>query len=224
MVATRSSSAALGTPSSSRTSRSKGGATTTTIDIAIPISELPTTLSKARTATPRSPTTLKQSVWSHTPSPLTLLWLTVSLPLVAWDTGYVLLRPHSMPGGSLHWPLWTLYDLYGKVDHVYGFKAWDAGNGFTGAQGMMNLIETVLYGIYWGLWVKYGVYDGERVEGTGGVMGKRRVGGKMGGLAVVVGFGAAVMTLSKTVLYCEYIWWALKFGVVLTLANGYGQG
>lgn len=119
-----------------------------------------------------------------------------------------------MPGGSLHWPLWTPYELYGRVDHVYGFKAWDAGSGFTGAQGLMNLIETVLYAVYWGLWVRYG-----RLEGGGGDgLAKRRVGGRAGGLAVVVGFGAAVMTLSKTVLYCEYLstWGGVGEGAGLT--------
>ncbi|KAJ4294958.1 hypothetical protein N0V88_005198 [Collariella sp. IMI 366227] len=45
--------------------------------------------------------------WSHTPTTPVLLWLAISLPLVAWDTGYMLMRPHTMPGGSLHWPLWV---------------------------------------------------------------------------------------------------------------------
>ena len=68
----------------------------------------------------RAPGGRQQSkTWSHTPSNLTLIWLAISLPLVIWDTGYTLLRPHSMPGGSLHWPLWKPYDLYGRVDHVY---------------------------------------------------------------------------------------------------------
>ncbi|KAJ9129405.1 hypothetical protein NKR19_g10386, partial [Coniochaeta hoffmannii] len=99
--------------------------------------------SSSSTSKPRRTATKSGSGgWSHRPSPLTLLWLAVSLPLVAWDTAYVLLRPHTMPGGSLHWPLWVPYELYGRVDHVYGFKAWDSGMGFTAAQGMLNLVET----------------------------------------------------------------------------------
>jgi len=47
----------------------------------------------------------RKGQWSHTPSNLAIIWLFVSLPLVAWDTGYVMLRPLTMPGGSLHWPL-----------------------------------------------------------------------------------------------------------------------
>ncbi|OIW33180.1 hypothetical protein CONLIGDRAFT_163688 [Coniochaeta ligniaria NRRL 30616] len=141
---------------------------------------------RAATKSPRS--TAPAGGHSHKPTPLTLLWLAVSLPLVAWDTGYVLGRPHTMPGGSLHWPLWVPYELYGRVDHVYGSKAWDAGLGFTGAQGMMNLVETVLYAVYWGLWWR-------NKDGRGAV------GGRAGGLAVTVGFAASVMTFSKTVLY-----------------------
>ena len=83
--------------------------------------------------------------WSHTPTKLTLAWLAVSLVLVSWDTAYVLLRPHTMEGGFLHEPLWAPYALYGTVDYVYGWKAWDAGEGFTGAQGAMNLVECVMY-------------------------------------------------------------------------------
>ncbi|KAK3681781.1 hypothetical protein B0T22DRAFT_301476 [Podospora appendiculata] len=132
------------------------------------------------------------TTWSHTPTTLTLLWLAVSLPLVAWDTGYVLLRPLSMPGGSLHWPLWVPYELYGRVDHGYGFKQWNAGNGFTGAQGALNLVETVLYLVYLGLWWA-GRKDGN--------LSAQGVGGRRGALAVTVAFSAAVMTVSKTVLY-----------------------
>src|SRR5690242_12203083 len=55
----------------------------------------------------------RSSTFAHAPTNLTLLWLIVSLPLVAWDTGYILLRPHSMPGGKFHWPLWVPYELYG---------------------------------------------------------------------------------------------------------------
>lgn len=135
--------------------------------------------------------------WSHTPSTLTLLWLGVSLPLVAWDTGYVLLRPRSMPGGSLHWPLWAPYELYGRVDHMYGLKQWSAGNGFTAAQGTLNLVESALYAAY--LWLWY-----SRAVGGGAAGGRRALVGRAGGLALVVGFSAAVMTLSKTVLYCEF--------------------
>ncbi|GKT88746.1 hypothetical protein Ct61P_06596 [Colletotrichum tofieldiae] len=77
-----------------------------------------------------------------------------------------------MPGGHLHWPLYVPYALYGEVDHVYGWKAFNAGNGFTSAQGALNAVETVMYLV-----------------------------GRAGALAIVVGFSAAVMTLSKTVLY-----------------------
>ncbi|KAK4214291.1 hypothetical protein QBC37DRAFT_157374 [Rhypophila decipiens] len=132
--------------------------------------------------------------WSHTPSPLTLLWLTVSLPLVAWDTGYILLRPHSMPGGSLHWPVWHLYELYGRVDGMYGFKQWNLNNGFTAAQGTMNLIESLLYIAYLGLWYR-------NAQPTGQKLAERVVSGRLGALAALIGFSAAVMTVSKTVLY-----------------------
>jgi len=148
---------------------------------------LPTTTSRA----PRAPS------FANVPSTLALGWLAVSLPLVAWDTGYVLLRPASMPGGSLHWPLWVPYELYGNVDHIYGFKQWNANNGFTAAQAALNLIESLMYLAYVYLWYTQGRPLGGKFAGRTGVTGRTA------GWALLLGFSAAVMTLSKTVLYCE---------------------
>lgn len=135
---------------------------------------------------------LSGAVFTHTPTALTLIWLAVSLPLVAWDTGYVLLRPYSMPGGSLHWPLWVPYELYGRVDHVYGWPAWNSRSGFTGAQSIMNVVETVLYVVYLGLYFAQG--QGQTIK---------TVKGRVAAVATLVLFSSSVMTLSKTVLYGE---------------------
>lgn len=131
------------------------------------------------------------------PSTPTLLWMAISLPLVAWDTAYVLLRPHSMPGGSLHWPLWVPYELYGEIDHMYGFKQWNLHNGFTAAQSIMNVIESLMYVAYLGLWFFYGETNAQGA--------RKAVRGRAGALAVLLGFSGAVMTVSKTVLYCECV-------------------
>lgn len=124
--------------------------------------------------------------WTHTPTRATLFWMAVSLPLVAWDTVYVLGRPHTMEGGALHWPLWVPYKLYGEVDHIYGWKAFNARNGFTAAQGLLNLVETAMYLLYLILFFR---------------SPSRRLTGRPAAVAVLVGFSAAVMTLSKTILY-----------------------
>ncbi|KAI4845828.1 hypothetical protein E4T44_05411 [Aureobasidium sp. EXF-8845] len=148
-----------------------------------------------------------QKTWSHTPSLLTLTWLAISLPLVMWDTGYVFLRPHSMPGGKYQKPLWVPYELYGQVDHVYGWPAYESGNGFTGAQSAVNVVECVGYFYY--LYLVYAYGRTENVQGTGAPdqekVGKlaqsRTVYGMHGAKAVVLLYGVALMTLSKTVLY-----------------------
>ncbi|KAI1282342.1 hypothetical protein F5Y07DRAFT_237054 [Xylaria sp. FL0933] len=150
-------------------------------------------------ATTRSATKASASptTYAHAPSAFTLFWLAVSLPLVIWDCGYVLLRPRTMAGGDLHWPLYIPYALYGEIDHVYGWKAFNAGTGFTGAQGFLNVVETVMYG-YYAL-----VYLRDAVPIAGGT---KKVVGRKAAIAVLVAFSAAVMTLSKTILYwlCEY--------------------
>lgn len=44
-------------------------------------------------------TTPNPQVWYHAPDRATLLWFAISLPLVIWDSIYVLGRPHTMEGG-----------------------------------------------------------------------------------------------------------------------------
>ncbi|KAL7792459.1 hypothetical protein V8C37DRAFT_380376 [Trichoderma ceciliae] len=155
-----------------------------------PSSLFPATPSAKRAKSSTSSRSLKG--FAHAPTTATLAWLAISLPLVIWDTGYVLLRPHSMPGGSLHWPVWVPYKLYGEVDHIYGFKAFHAGNGFTSAQGLLNAVETLMY--VWYLWVWH-------FQGVVSAEGVKVVGGRAGARAALIGFSAAVMTFSKTFLY-----------------------
>lgn len=99
--------------------------------------ESPTT-SVIKTPKPRarksSSSALTLTGHTHTPPLPLLAWLVLSLPLVAWDTLYVLLRPHTMPGGKFHSPFWTPYALYGTVDYMYGWPAWNNHNGFTAAK------------------------------------------------------------------------------------------
>lgn len=150
----------------------------------------------------------KKAVWAHTPSNLTILWLFISLPLVLWDTGYMLMRPLTMPGGKYHWPIWVPYKLYGEVDYVYGQLAYDEKNGFSGGQSFLNIVETLFY-IYY-LYILFAYGRASKAQGRGapdkstvGFLGQQRyVDGKYGALALLVSYSAAVMTVSKTVLYC----------------------
>ncbi|KAK5122255.1 hypothetical protein LTR85_004165 [Meristemomyces frigidus] len=124
----------------------------------------PQPMSRTRTSA-SSVTAYTRSGWSHTPSNMTLIWLAISLPLVIWDTGYVVLRPYSMPGGSLHSPIWKPYGLYGTIDHVYGFKSYNAHNGWTLAQGSVNAVETAAYFVY--LYLVYAYGQQETTQGRG---------------------------------------------------------
>ncbi|GAA5850720.1 hypothetical protein JCM8547_009068 [Rhodosporidiobolus lusitaniae] len=105
-----------------------------------------------------------------------VLWFIISTLLVAWDTGYVLLRPRSMRGGDLFW-LWAPYELYAKTDLVYSRLWLDAHNGFTSAQALMNIVESILNLVTLALFAQKSP------------------------VAVLAGFTATVMTTSKTVLY-----------------------
>lgn len=170
----------------------------------------------AANSTPKntSPNRDEAQRWIHTPSAVVVIWLLFSIPLVLWDAGYVLLRPHSMPGGKLHSPIWTPYALYGTIDYIYGFPALEAGNGFTAAQAFLNLVETsgnifYLYTVY-----RYGVSIRDSGRGYSKPRSKsilwllkspKAVVGRRGAIALLIGFSASIMTTSKTVLYCKYI-------------------
>ncbi|KAK4050544.1 hypothetical protein OIO90_005011 [Microbotryomycetes sp. JL221] len=77
-------------------------------------------------------------------------WFLISTLLVIWDFGYIFLRPRSMRGGDLFW-LWQPYELYGTVDMVYSRAFFDQGQGFTSAQGLLNVVESALNFAYLGL-------------------------------------------------------------------------
>ncbi|ORY12518.1 hypothetical protein BCR34DRAFT_450982, partial [Clohesyomyces aquaticus] len=171
-----------------------------------PTSDLTT---MAKRALPNSSPAIVESPtgWSHTASNITILWICVSLPLVLWDVLYILLRPHTMAGGAIQWPIWKPYEIYASIDYVYGWPGWENHDGFGGAQGALNAVEAVLYGLY--IMIVYnhgkpaaagrGLQVGQGVKGW--ISGGRRIPGTTGNRALLIGFTAAVMTLSKTVLY-----------------------
>ncbi len=135
-----------------------------------------------------------------------VIWLYVSLPLVLWDTSYIALRPHSMPGGKFHSPIWKLYALYGTVDYVYGWPAWDGHVGFTAAQASLNAVETIMYVYYLiAVWknASGNLLKAQNIKGF--LLGEEQnsVRGPGVAKAVLYLFSASVMTVSKTVLYCE---------------------
>ncbi|KAI9854415.1 MAG: hypothetical protein M1824_000341 [Vezdaea acicularis] len=163
--------------------------------------------SKAVTRTPS-----RKTVWAHTPSKLTLIWLLIEIPLVIWDFCYMSLRPHSMTGGKWHSPIWTPYSIYARVDYVYGFPALERGDGWPMAQSALNVVETAMYIAYLFLVYKYGVSSAKKGRGApaksrvGWLAESREVKGELGGIAALLGFSVAVMTLSKTVIY-----WAIEY-------------
>lgn len=157
-----------------------------------------------------SPSRRTSNKWVHTPSAAVTIWLIFSIPLVLWDSGYVLLRPHSMPGNKLHSPLWTPYALYGTIDYIYGWPAFNARNGFTAAQTVLNLFESTGYCYY--LWVVYrygvstaGIGRGRQKKARMSLKSffkdEKVVPGRIGAVALLIAYSASVMTLGKTVLY-----------------------
>lgn len=137
------------------------------------------------------------------------MWLLISVPLVLWDAGCILLGPHSMAHDKLHSPVWTPYVLYGTIDYSYGWPAFNARNGFTIAQTVMNLVETAGYIFYLYTVYVYGVSATDSGRGSKkGVEGLRWllksdkvVSGREGAIALLVGYSVSVMTVSKTTLY-----------------------
>lgn len=145
------------------------------------------------------------TTWSHTPSTFTLVWLVVSLPLVIWDIGYMFGRPYTMPGGKWHWPLYSPYELYGRVDLTYGVHAYNTKEGWGPCQTAGNVIETLMYLGY--LYIAYAYGQEQNAVGRGAPtnalsFGRRKIVGREAGIAVLLGFSAGLMTFWKTLLYC----------------------
>ncbi|KAL8714079.1 MAG: hypothetical protein Q9220_001807 [cf. Caloplaca sp. 1 TL-2023] len=113
-----------------------------------------------------------------------------------------------MPGGKWHRPFFTPYALYGTVDYMYGWPAFDAGNGFTSAQGSMNVLESIGYVIYLYVFWKHG--QGRWTYANGQL---RSIGGGWGGIACLSGFSLALVTFSKTMLYVLPPYMIYVFGI-----------
>ncbi|KAJ4295093.1 hypothetical protein N0V90_007102 [Kalmusia sp. IMI 367209] len=129
--------------------------------------------------------------WAHTPRSSILIWCLWAFPLTIWDTIYLALRPHSLPGRKWHAPYFAgTFNKWAGVDHSYGKDGWLDQDGFVMAQSVINMLEVTLYMIYVTLvW-----------RGSGGFFGKK-VGGRSGALAVIVGMNAGCVTATKTALY-----------------------
>jgi hypothetical protein len=124
MVSTRHHPRQFPEPDLSPSKTPSSRKSTTRSEPASPVLDDEPTTTIAKTPKPRArkstsaTSPLSLTGYAHSPPIPMLAWLVISLPLVAWDTLYVLLRPHTMPGGKFHSPFWTPYALYGTVDYV----------------------------------------------------------------------------------------------------------
>jgi len=84
-----------------------------------------------------------------------------------------------MVGGDLHW-IWQFYEFYGNVDHVYGVKAFEDGEGFANAAAVLNVVENLFAILY--LWFTHACHSSPE-------------------LATIAGYTGSAMTLAKTLLY-----------------------
>ncbi|KLO07547.1 hypothetical protein SCHPADRAFT_644589 [Schizopora paradoxa] len=109
------------------------------------------------------------------------LWFVLSAAVMALDCSYLLIRPLSLPGGSLDWLYEPVYGIYSKVDISYGREAFERGDGFPNAQAFLSVIEAIL-GLYY-------VYLQNIVGSTS---------------APIFAFMVSAMTLSKTVLFFSH--------------------
>lgn len=91
---------------------------------------------------------------------------------------------------------------------------------------MMNVVEVILYGLYILIVLNHGVPSakGKGVQVSEGVSswlsGGRRVAGKRGNRALMLGFSASLLTLSKTILYSRFI--AIRYSGIVS-ADAWSQ-
>eukprot|EP00695_Tsukubamonas_globosa_P001404 TRINITY_DN2423_c0_g1_i1.p1 TRINITY_DN2423_c0_g1~~TRINITY_DN2423_c0_g1_i1.p1 ORF type:complete len:110 (+),score=16.38 TRINITY_DN2423_c0_g1_i1:66-395(+) len=99
------------------------------------------------------------------------VWFLITVPIIAWDASFVMLRPHSMKGGSLE-IFWKPYQTYVEADKRYQ----DLNDGFVIAQSYMNMVETII------------------------AFASVIASNKRNPICHLLAFSAALMTLAKTVL------------------------
>ncbi|KAI8798654.1 hypothetical protein BgiMline_022881 [Biomphalaria glabrata] len=68
-----------------------------------------------------------------------LAWFYLTAIVCTWDASFIMLRPYSLPGGSLAF-LWYLYKYYVPVDQRYG----DIKDGYVFAQSLLNYVEVLI--------------------------------------------------------------------------------
>lgn len=132
---------------------------------------------------------------THRSSPIIVIWLTLLVPLTIWDSAYIFLRPHSLPGGKWHEPYFHLHKDYAGIDLMYSRQGWESGDGFVAAHCVLHLTECALGACYLCLLFKRG-------QSLGWFGLHRALNGDAAGLSVVIGIVEAAMTLEMTVLCC----------------------
>ena len=145
---------------------------------------------------------------SYLYSSVELIWVYLSPLIVLWDVAYVLLRPLSMPGGSIHNPLWIPYKLYGEVDHLYGLPGLEKGNGLVSAFAIINFLESSLY-----IWCAWKIYRESKISQhrEGRWLQERCIEGCVGNQVLLVMFSSSLTVCTKTVLYGKSVYLAMTW-------------
>jgi hypothetical protein len=131
--------------------------------------------------------------WTHKPRLPILIWCLWVFPFTLWDTLYLCLRPHSLPGGKWHDRYFSrTFAIWASIDRSYGDQGWLDQDGFVLAQSVINMVEAFLCVYYvWTIWK----------SGNGGL--RAPVSGRAGARALLIGLCAGYVTLTKTSLYCK---------------------
>ncbi|KAF1978026.1 hypothetical protein BU23DRAFT_362941, partial [Bimuria novae-zelandiae CBS 107.79] len=68
-----------------------------------------------------------------------------AFPFRLWNAAYIFLRAHAFPHSKWRQPLFEPMVPWATVDCIYGEPSWQNNEGFTAAQGVINLIEVPMY-------------------------------------------------------------------------------
>ncbi|XP_033097600.1 uncharacterized protein LOC117101682 [Anneissia japonica] len=93
----------------------------------------------ARSGARRNPISGKRQETSNGLPGWIVAWLIITAIIQTWDASYILLRPHTSPGGKLN-AFWRPYNLYRDIDLRYK----DTEDSFGIAQSCLNLVEVLL--------------------------------------------------------------------------------
>lgn len=136
-------------------------------------------------------------VFTHTPRYKIAVWSLLSYFSIWYDVAYISLRPHTLPGGKWHGPVFKPMVRWAAIDNLYGEQAWNDNDTVLAAKANIGCFEANLHLIYLCHLVRAG--------GLSWTMGTSRISGRLTAQTVLFGLLAMAIQATKLSFYSTFV-------------------